>query len=87
MDHWFRPNDQQITLHTVLVYFNDNFQSGETAFHEQIEQVLTPRSGMVAIFQHKVRHEGKPVLAGIKYAMRTDVIFEADGVIEHVGDE
>ena len=24
MDHWYRPNDHQITLHTVLVYFNDD---------------------------------------------------------------
>lgn len=86
MDHWYRPNDKQITLHTVLVYFNDNFTGGETAFREQIEQVVTPRPGMVALFQHKVRHEGKPVLSGTKYAMRTDVIYEADGVIESVGE-
>jgi hypothetical protein len=26
MDHWYRPNDRQITLHTVLAYFNDDFE-------------------------------------------------------------
>ena len=85
MDHWYRPNDRQITLHTVLVYFNDSFTGGETAFHEQIEQLVKPRVGMVAIFQHKLRHEGRPVLTGVKYAMRTDVIYEADEVIGNVG--
>src|SRR6202000_3054391 len=54
MDHWYQPSKTQITLHTILVYFNDNFEGGETAFQEQLDQVVTPRSGMVAIFQHKI---------------------------------
>src|SRR5580658_4589676 len=37
MDHWYRPNDDQITLHTVLAYFNDDFEGGETAFQEQFD--------------------------------------------------
>ena len=61
MDHWYRPSESQITLHTVLVYFNDDFEGGETRFQEQIEQTIIPKSGMVAIFQHKIRHEGCPV--------------------------
>ena len=77
MDHWYRPRENQITLHTVLVYFNDDFEGGETRFQEQIEQTIIPKSGMVAIFQHKIRHEGCPVRRGIKYAMRSDVIYDA----------
>ena len=75
MDHWYRPNDAQITLHTVLVYFNGNFEGGETIFQEQVEQIVVPKAGMVAIFQHKIRHEGAIVRRGIKYAMRTEVIY------------
>jgi predicted 2-oxoglutarate/Fe(II)-dependent dioxygenase YbiX len=75
MDHWYRPNDHQITLHTVLVYFNGNFEGGETIFQEQIEQIVIPKAGMVAIFQHKICHEGAVVRRGIKYAMRTEVIY------------
>jgi hypothetical protein len=78
MDHWYRPNENQITLHTILAYFNDDFEGGETAFQEQLDRMLTPRAGMVAIFQHKLRHEGRPVLRGTKYAMRSDVIYEAE---------
>jgi prolyl 4-hydroxylase len=79
MDHWFRPNDRQITLHTVLAYFNDNFTGGETVFQEQFDQTVVPKTGMVALFQHKLRHEGRPVLHGVKYTMRSDVIYETVG--------
>jgi hypothetical protein len=85
MDHWYRPNDRQITLHSILVYFNDDFTGGETQFQEQLDEVVVPRAGMVAVFQHKLRHEGRPVLSGIKYAMRSDVIYEAPDVIGKVG--
>src|ERR1700733_2101911 len=77
MDHWYRPNDRQVTLHTVLAYFNDNFEGGETRFLEQLDRVLVPKRGMVAVFQHKLRHEGCMVRGGVKYAMRSDVIYEA----------
>lgn len=87
MDHWYRPSDRQITLHTVLAYFNDDFTGGETAFQEQFDEVVVPRAGSVAIFQHKLRHEGRPVLSGTKYAMRSDVIYEADDVIGRTGSE
>jgi len=63
MDHWYRPNDRQITLHTVLAYFNDDFEGGETVFQERFDRAVTPKAGMVAVFQHKLRHEGRPVLA------------------------
>jgi len=85
MDHWHRPNEFQITLHTVLVYFNDDFEGGETRFLEQIDRVLQPRRGMVAIFQHKIRHEGCEVRTGRKYAMRTDVIYAGTEPIGKVG--
>lgn len=38
---------------------------------------VSPKRGMVALFQHKLRHEGRPVVRGTKYAMRSDVIYEA----------
>jgi len=85
MDHWYRPRENQITLHTILVYFNDDFEGGETRFMEQIEQIVVPRRGTVVIFQHKIRHEGRPVRRGTKYAMRSDSIYEAAEPIGKVG--
>lgn len=87
MDHWYRPSDRRITLHTVLAYFNDDFEGGQTVFQEQLDRVVVPARGMVAVFQHKLRHEGRPVLRGTKYAMRSDVVYEADEVIGRAGCE
>jgi len=81
MDHWYRPCPSRITLHTVLAYFNNDFEGGETRFSEQLERVIEPRPGLVAVFQHKLRHAGCAVRRGVKYAMRTDVIFEAPAEI------
>lgn len=77
MDHWYRPSEHQVTLHTILVYLNDDFEGGETRFFEQTEQTIIPKRGMVAIFQHKIRHEGCLVRRGFKYAIRSDVIYES----------
>jgi prolyl 4-hydroxylase len=77
-DHWYWPSTTQVTLLTVLVYFNDDFEGGETRFTEHLEDVVVPKPGLVAIFQHKLRHEGCAVRRGVKYAMRTDVIYEGD---------
>ena len=85
MDHWYRPTENRVTLHTVLVYFNDDFEGGETRFQEQVERTIIPRRGTVAIFQHKVRHEGCPVRRGVKYAMRSDVIYESPEPVNTAG--
>ena len=84
MDHWYQPSAREITLLTVLVYFNDDFEGGETRFVEQVERSVSPAPGRAAIFQHKIRHEGCEVLAGHKYALRTDVIYTAPDTIELV---
>lgn len=77
-DHWYRPDDRSITLHSVLVYLNDDFTGGETRFTEPIERTIVPRRGAALVFQHKLRHEGCVVERGCKYAMRSDLIFQAD---------
>ncbi len=45
MDHWYRPSESEITLLTVLVYFNEGFEGGETRFMEQAEAVVEPKPG------------------------------------------
>ena len=62
----------------MLVYFNGNFEGGETRFMEQLDQTVVPTPGRAAIFQHKIRHEGLEIRRGVKYAMRTDVIYGLD---------
>ena len=81
MDHWYQASETRITLLTVLVYFNDDFEGGETKFVEQVDATIVPRAGSVAVFQHKVRHEGCAVMSGRKYAMRSDVFYDAPSPI------
>ena len=80
-DHWYQPDKRSISLLTVLVYLNEGFTGGHTRFMEQLDADVVPKMGQAAIFQHKVTHEGCEVTSGTKYALRTDVIYEADSDI------
>jgi len=37
---------------------------------------LIPKTGLAVIFEHIILHEGAPVTKGVKYLMRTDVVFK-----------
>jgi hypothetical protein len=58
-------------------------RGGATTFHSFNRQRrfdVDPKIGRVLIFQHKrLLHSGDEVSAGIKYTMRSDVMFEYDG--------
>jgi predicted 2-oxoglutarate/Fe(II)-dependent dioxygenase YbiX len=62
------------SLLTVLVYLNDDFDGGATAFPE-LSRTVVPRTGMALFFQHHLLHEGCPVERGRKYVLRSDVMF------------
>ena len=61
---------------TFLVYLNDDFEGGETEF-EDIATVQ-PKTGDALVFYHPYRHEGKTLLSGKKYVLRTDIMFEKE---------
>ncbi|OSM02186.1 hypothetical protein [Magnetofaba australis] len=39
---------------------------------------MRPQAGAGVIFQHELLHQGKRVLEGVKYALRTDIIYAAN---------
>jgi predicted 2-oxoglutarate/Fe(II)-dependent dioxygenase YbiX len=57
---------------TFMVYLNDNFEGGATDFRWTSVQ---PVQGTAVVFPHHLMHRGAPVLQGIKYVLRTDVMF------------
>jgi 2OG-Fe(II) oxygenase superfamily len=68
---------------TFMVYLNDGFVGGETAFKlgrlgktngEETLRVF-PVAGTALLFRHDVLHTGAMVLQGTKYVMRSDVMF------------
>ncbi len=57
---------------TLLVYLNDDFEGGETAF---TRLAVKPERGAALVFHHQVEHAGAEVLSGAKYVLRTDVMY------------
>jgi hypothetical protein len=45
-----------------------------TRFHDY-EIDVVPRTGMALLFQHRVWHEGCEVTSGVKYVLRSDVMY------------
>jgi len=46
---------------------------------------VRPMTGRVLIFEHHLPHEGSTLLTGVKYTVRTDVIYELDGKHPYMG--
>ena len=64
---------------TLQLYLNEDFEGGATAFLDTFSNAafsLQPKTGNVLIFQHDIYHEGAEVTKGLKYAVRTDVMFQ-----------
>ena len=65
---------QERSLLTLIVYLNEDFAGGRTAFLD-FELQATPKTGTALVFQHLLLHEGCMVHSGVKYAMRSDVMY------------
>lgn len=57
---------------TFMIYLNDDFEGGETTFGNF---AVKPKKGTALVFHHPVKHAGEPILSGVKYALRTDVMY------------
>ena len=76
-----RANGERSEL-TFIVYLNEAFTGGQTAFYGSWRTVVDPpyvttepRTGQALLFHHPLWHEGLEVTAGRKYALRSDVMF------------
>ncbi|XP_071104983.1 uncharacterized protein [Haliotis cracherodii] len=70
---------------TVQLYLNEGFQGGCTTFFssDALQKVpVVPKKGSALIFQHDILHEGSEVTEGLKYAVRTDVMYSAERVTD-----
>lgn len=74
-DEPWRPRPSTRSMLTVLVYLSeDDCVGGETVVDGEVVSV---RNGRVAVFNHDLLHEGKPVERGSKTVLRSDVVFSA----------
>lgn len=74
-DQSFIRNEIEASYFTFMIYLNDNYEGGETTFNEIIIQ---PKTGNALIFLHDLEHEGSPVVSGIKYVLRTDIMYKLE---------
>jgi hypothetical protein len=75
-DGAFARDDHERSLLTFMVYLNAGFGGGTTAFHDY-EVAATPAPGRALLFQHLLLHEGCVVTSGVKYALRSDVMYSS----------
>lgn len=62
------------TLCTFLIYLNQDFLGGNTEFRTN-GLVIRPKTGSALCFEHYEWHKGSTVIEGVKYVLRTDVIY------------
>lgn len=83
-DGTFERTKHEKSFLTLIFYLNDNFAGGETAFfhyrgslnHALIKYKCFPKQGKALLFDHRQLHEGSEVFDGVKYVLRTDVMYE-----------
>jgi prolyl 4-hydroxylase len=73
-DGCFRRSACEESTLTLMVYLNDGFEGGETVFLDY-EVSVVPRRGLGLLFQHALLHEGCAVRSGVKYVLRSDVMY------------
>lgn len=73
-DGAFRRSEVEESLLTFMVYLNEDFEGGATAFHD-FEKAVRPKTGTALLFQHRLLHEGCTVDSGVKYVLRSDIMY------------
>ena len=71
-DESYIRNETEASYFTFMIYLNDNFQGGDTTFQGLR---IKPKQGMALIFLHSLYHEGSEVTQGVKYVLRTDIMY------------
>jgi predicted 2-oxoglutarate/Fe(II)-dependent dioxygenase YbiX len=73
-DGSYRRNETEASQYSFLIYLNDDFIGGETVFRSGT--TIRPKKGSALLFLHGLRHEGALLKSGIKYVLRTDIMYK-----------
>ena len=74
-DGSFKRDETERSFYTFLLYLNDDFEGGATAFQDIC--TVSPKQGSLLIFHHPLKHEGEILISGNKYALRSDVMYRS----------
>lgn len=86
---YITPSGDERSFYTLHLYLNESdphtsapqgpLKGGATTFHSydmSRELDVVPKIGRVLLFQHRgLLHSGDDVLAGLKFTLRTDLMF------------
>ena len=76
-DTAYSQGDQYVGMHTLLLYLNGDMTGGETiVFGQDGSCTVKPAAGKILGFYHYTPHEGAIVKSGIKYIIRTELMFK-----------
>ena len=75
IDGSFIRSDTEASYYTFMIYLNDEYKGGETTFEDCC---IDSKKGMLIIFLHSLPHSGSPVTKGIKYVLRTDIMYRLE---------
>jgi len=68
----------EASQYTFMIYLNAGYSGGETVFASG--EVIRPEAGTALVFYHPLRHEGTLLTDGVKYVLRTDIMYRGEGV-------
>lgn len=77
--------DGDVSRVTLLLYLNEDYAGQTRVFSDSSADHLdiTPEAGMIFVHDHDILHEGSPITSGIKYCIRTDVMYGERDQINH----
>lgn len=77
-DGRFVRDSGELSLLTALFFLNDVTQGGQTRIWDGKAQFdIAPTAGSVLIFDHSLLHEGRTLEGGVKYVLRSDVMYRS----------
>jgi len=87
---YVRDNGER-SYFTILFYLNEGFEGGHTTLMHLSDSTqnlpITPSQGGVLLFQHDIWHEGSLLKEGVKYLLRTDVMYSNEKVVSSTNEQ
>jgi len=71
-DTKYSRNNLEESKLSFVIYLNEEFEGGETQFDTI---TITPKAGMLLCFPQQLMHAGTPILSGIKYIIRSEIMY------------
>jgi prolyl 4-hydroxylase len=71
-DGTFAKSPDEMSFLTFMMYLNGGFEGGDTEFKTEF---IRPEEGTALVFPHKLPHQGVEIISGLKYVLRTDVMY------------